>query len=48
MEEEELNKTTIVNRALQVYKLVIELQARGGSVLLDDPSRDAQERLLVV
>jgi len=48
MEEEELNKTTIVNRALQVYKRVIELQARGGSVLLDDPSRGTQERLLIV
>lgn len=48
VEEEELNKTTIVNRALQVYKHVVELQARGGSVVLDDPAKGQQERMLIV
>jgi hypothetical protein len=48
VEAEQLNKTTIVNRALQVYRHVVELQQRGGSVLLDDPTKDHQERMLIV
>ena len=45
---EEANKTTIVNRALQVYRHVVELQQRGGSVLLEDPDRDQLERMLIL
>lgn len=48
VEEEELNKTTIVNRAVQVYKRIMELQARGGSIVLIDPERGTQERMLIV
>jgi hypothetical protein len=28
-----------VNRAIQVYKLVVEAQSNGGSVVLRDPLR---------
>jgi len=48
VEEEELNKTTIVNRAVQVYKRIMELQSRGGSIVLIDPERGTQERMLIV
>jgi hypothetical protein len=48
VDSEELNKTTIVNRALQVYKHIVELQQRGGSVLLEDPTKDHPERMLIV
>ena len=34
VEEEGLNKTTIVNRAIQVYKRVMEAQANGGSITI--------------
>lgn len=39
VEEEGVNKTTAVNRAIQVYKLVVEAQSNGGSVVLRDPLR---------
>jgi len=48
VEEEELNKTTIVNRAVQVYKRIMELQARNGSIILDDPENATRERMLIV
>ena len=46
--EEGTTKTTIVNRALQVYKRIMELQAREGGVVLEDPERGTRERLLFV
>lgn len=33
------NKTTVVNRAIQLFKLIREVEERGGSVELDDPQR---------
>lgn len=39
VEEEEVNKTTIVNRAIQVYRLLMEAQKNGGSIMVDDPVR---------
>ncbi|WP_199423075.1 hypothetical protein [Actinotalea solisilvae] len=38
VESEEVNKTTVVNRALQVYRLLVEAQRNGGSVTLLDPA----------
>jgi hypothetical protein len=37
VEEQEVNKTTVVNRAIQVYRLLIETQRNGGSIMLSDP-----------
>jgi hypothetical protein len=37
VEEQEVNKTTAVNRAIQVYRLLIETQKNGGSITLSDP-----------
>lgn len=48
VDSEGTNKTTIVNRALQVYKHVVELQQRGGAVLLEDPDREQLERMLLL
>ena len=39
VDEVESNKTTVVNRALQVYRLILEAQANGGTVTVDDPKR---------
>jgi hypothetical protein len=39
VEEEEVNKTTVVNRAIQVYRLLIETQRNGGSIIVSDPKR---------
>jgi hypothetical protein len=37
--EEDVNKTTAVNRAVQVYRLLVEAQRNGGSVMVSDPVR---------
>jgi hypothetical protein len=47
-EEEELNKTTLVNRAVQVYRMIIEAQRNGGAVLIEDPTKGTTERLRFV
>lgn len=39
VEETEVNKTTVVNRAVQVYRLLIEAQNNGGSIMISDPAR---------
>ena len=39
VEETEVNKTTVVNRAVQVYRLLIEAQNNGGSIMISDPTR---------
>lgn len=47
VEEEEVNKTTVVNRAIQVYRLLIETQRNGGSIIVSDPKRgDAPLRIV--
>lgn len=37
--EEEVNKTTLVNRAIQVYRILVETQKNGGSIMVTDPVR---------
>jgi len=39
VEEEDVNKTTAVNRAVQVYRLLVEAQRNGGSIRVSDPVR---------
>lgn len=36
---EETNKTTVVNRSIQLFQLIREIEQRGGSVILEDPER---------
>ena len=36
MNEEQLNKTTLVNRAVQVYRAVMEAQAEGKRLMIAD------------
>lgn len=42
VEAEELNKTTVVNRAVQLYKAVIETQYAGGAMILETQDGGAQ------
>lgn len=42
VQREELNKTTIVNRALLMYEQVMEKQAAGGAMILQDPDGTAE------
>jgi hypothetical protein len=44
--EEEANKTTIVNRALQVYKMVVEAQRAGDRVMIGDPEDPKKAHIL--
>ncbi len=39
VEEEDVNKTTAVNRAVQVYRLLVEAQNNGGTITVSDPAR---------
>jgi hypothetical protein len=49
VETEELNKTTIVNRAISVYKMLIEAQEQGRRLLIDDPDeKGVAERIRIV
>lgn len=48
VEEEEMNKTTLVNRAVQLYKMIVQAQHDGASVLIEDPSTGQKERLVIV
>lgn len=45
---EELTRTAVVARALQVYRHVIEHQQDGGALLLEDGKTGATTRLLIV
>lgn len=47
-EYESLTKTTVVNRAIQVYKMVVELQSRDGRIIIDDPVRKGPETLRIM
>lgn len=38
-EIEELNKTTVTNRAIQVYELIVNAQLAGHTVVVDDGTR---------
>lgn len=48
VEEEEMNKTTLVNRAVQLYKLIVETQRNGAAVYFEDPQNGKIERLVIV
>lgn len=37
-ETEELNKTTVVNRAIQVYRMIVDAQLAGGDVVIENPT----------
>jgi hypothetical protein len=45
VELEELNKTTIVNKALQVYAILRKAERDGGKILLVEAAGAAPERL---
>jgi hypothetical protein len=47
VEADNLNKTTVVNRAVQVLRRVMEAQHNGGSVTIDDPARGKPETVLL-
>ncbi len=46
-ETEELNKTTVVNRAIQVYADVIEAQLKGRAIAIVDPATGQGETLRI-
>lgn len=48
VDAEELNKTTIVNRAIQVYKMILEAQQSGQQIVIEDPATDSRNRLIIV
>ena len=47
VEADNLNKTTVVNRAVQVLRRIMEAQYNGGGVTIDDPARGKPESLLI-
>ena len=48
VESEELNKTTLVNRALQLYKLVVEAQRGGAQIQLLDDAAGTVQKLIIL
>lgn len=48
VEMEETNKTTVVNRAVQVYRLLVETQSNGGTIIVRDPQRGESELHIVL
>lgn len=48
VDEEEANKTTLVNRAVQVYKMVVEAQRNGRRVMFANPDGTDAQVLYVV
>ncbi|MBB3082940.1 hypothetical protein [Geodermatophilus sabuli] len=48
VEADNLNKTTVVNRAVQVLRRVMEAQHHGGSVTIEDPVRGKTETFVIV
>lgn len=42
---EELNKTTIVNRALQVYAILRRAEAQGGQILIQESKDGPTQRV---
>ncbi len=47
-EAEEVNKTTLVNRAIQVYRMIAEAQRDGGSLTIEDGSGSAPQRIVLI
>jgi hypothetical protein len=47
VEADNLNKTTVVNRAVQVLRRVMEAQHNGGGITIDDPERGKPQSLLI-
>lgn len=45
---EELNKTTIVNRALLLYGMIVELQHDGGKVYIQEAGAQELQRLTLL
>lgn len=46
-DQQGLNKTTVVHRALQVYELLIDTVADGGEVLLSVPGKELTKVVLL-
>lgn len=46
--EEEANKTTIVNRAVQVYKMVVEAQGNGQRLMIGNSDGSNAQILYLV
>ena len=44
---EGLNRTTVVNRALQVYRMVVETQRNGGWIAVSDPTKNGGQAMTV-
>jgi hypothetical protein len=47
-EVEDMNKTTIVNRAVQVYDLITETQRSGGTIYIQEAGSDDLLRMRVL
>jgi hypothetical protein len=45
---EELNKTTIVNRAIQLYAMIRHTELKGGRVYIQDPGASELQRLRII
>lgn len=45
---EGLNKTTLVNRAIQVYALVVDVQTAGGRLYVQEAGSDQLQRLTII
>lgn len=45
---EGLNKTTLVNRAIQVYALVVDVQTAGGRLYVQEADSDQLQRLTII
>lgn len=48
VELEESNKTTVVNRALQVYRMIIEAQQRGQQLIITNRDDSKAQALYIV
>ncbi len=48
MDKEDLNKTTIVNRSVQMYDHLQDIMERGGLVFVQHPGSSEMERLRIV
>ena len=48
VELEELNKTTIVNRALQLYAMMRRTELGGGRIYIQDSEADELQRLRII
>lgn len=44
---EEVNKTTVANRAIQLYKIVKDAEEKGGSVTITYPDGSVMKLLII-